>query len=91
MFDPKSRYFNTPTVLVRDKHGRIVRAVVVPEPPRQAALGRHQRAGRERLDHLAFRYLGDAAGYWRICEINDALLPDALGDVAEIIIPRRGR
>jgi hypothetical protein len=32
----------------------------------------------ERLDHLSAKYLGDPEQYWRICDANDAIMPDAL-------------
>jgi hypothetical protein len=32
----------------------------------------------DRLDLLAFRYLGDPEQFWRICDTNLALLPDEL-------------
>ena len=41
------------------------------------------------LDHLAAKYLSDAAGYWRIAERNDAVLPESLSEAREIEIPGR--
>lgn len=89
MFDPNSRYVKLPTYEVPDRRGRTV-AVVPPAPAlTQALAGYHVRKDGQRLDLLAGRYLDDATMFWRICELADAMLPDALGVVDEIAIPRR--
>ena len=36
---------------------------------------------------LHFHHLGDATGFWRICELNDVMLPDALAEVQVVKIP----
>jgi len=50
-------------------------------------LGIHLLRQGERTDHLALRYLGNPAAFWRICEINDAMLPEAITERREIAIP----
>jgi hypothetical protein len=90
MFQPTSRYAKTPTYLVTDRRGRQVTVVAVPPHPAQAELGVHLRREGERLDHLAFRYLGEASGWWSIAELADAVLPDQLFETREVRIPRRG-
>ena len=89
MFDKKSRYKNLETYKATDRRGRTV--IVVPVPPalNQAALGLHIMKQGQRLDHLAHKYLDDPAGYWRICEMNDVMLPEALTEAQEIAIPRK--
>jgi hypothetical protein len=68
-----------------------VEVVSVPDRPDQPLLGLHVLRQGERLDHLAARYLDDPAGFWRIAEINGAMLPDALlEDVTWITIERSG-
>jgi hypothetical protein len=89
MFDPNSRYYNQPTLIVIDRRGRIVSAVPAPDKPAQLLLGLHRRVQGQRLDHLAFHYLNDAAGYWRICELADVMLPDALAEARDIPIPAK--
>ncbi len=89
MFDEKSRYAKSATYVVKDHRGRDVTVVSVPPAPQQSLLGIHVHRQGERLDHLAARYLDDAAGYWRIAERNDVMLPDALSEVREIEIPQR--
>jgi len=39
---------------------------------------------------LAARYLDDPAGYWRICDANDAVLPDAIAEARELAIATKG-
>ncbi len=87
MFDSKSRYANLQTYSVKDHRGRLVAVVPVPPAPHESALGIHVLRQGERLDHLALRYLDNAAGFWRICEINDAMLAETLTEQREITIP----
>lgn len=85
--DEKSRYGKQATYTVKDHRGRDVPVVSVPEAPRQSLLGTHFHKQGERLDHLAAKYLSDPAGYWRIAEQNDVMLPEALTEAREIDIP----
>ena len=55
--------------------------------PPQNKLGEHLRRDGQRLDHLANFYLGDPNGFWRIAEINGAILPDTLALVRSTTIP----
>lgn len=89
MFDEKSRYANLGSYTVKDHRDRDMTVVPVPPAPQQSLLGIHVHKQGERLDHLANRYLSDPAGYWRIAERNDVMLPEALTEVREIEIPRR--
>ena len=89
MFDKKSRYEKLETYKVTDRRGRTVNVVPVPPAPVQAELGVHIMKQGQRLDHLALRYIDDPAGYWRICEMNDVMLPEALTEAQEIAIPRK--
>lgn len=91
MFDEKSRYRGVAPYEATDRRGRTVAVVPVPPAPAQALLGYHLRKEGQRLDHLAHHYLDDAAGFWRICELNDAMLPDALAEAREIAIPQKAR
>lgn len=89
MFDKKSRYRGLEPYEVTDRRGRKVMVVPVPPKPNQVLRGYHARQQGQRLDHMAYRYLDDAAGFWRICELNDVMLPEALSEVPEIAIPRK--
>lgn len=87
MFDPKSRYGGVAGYTAIDRRGRMVTVIPAPDRPDQALLGLHRRIDGQRLDHLAFHYLADPAGYWRICELSDVMLPDALAEARDIPIP----
>lgn len=91
LFDDKSRYASVAPTYAVDRRGRVVEIVPPPERPVQALAGYHLRRQGERLDHLAAHYLGDPAGYWRIAEANDAMLPDALAEAREVAIPGKPR
>lgn len=88
VFDPKSRYvLNASVIETTDARGRKVAALTPARPPAQTLRGEHRRREGQRLDHMANFYLGDPNGFWRIAEINDAMLPDALAEVPVIRIP----
>jgi hypothetical protein len=89
MFEDQSRYKDKETYVVRDRRGRTVRVVSVPEAPRQSLLGFHLLKQGQRMDHLAYRYLNDGAGFWRIAEANEAMLPESLSEQSEIAIPNK--
>jgi hypothetical protein len=86
-FDSLSRYANVTPYVRQDHRGRVVMVVPVPAPPADVLLGIHVLRQGERLDHLAFRYLNNPAGFWRICEMNDVMLAEALTEQKEISIP----
>ena len=88
VFDGKSRYVkNASTYEATDRHGRRVVALTVADKPEQTLLSEHLLKEGQRLDHLANFYLEDSNGFWRICELNDVMLPDALAEVDVIKIP----
>jgi hypothetical protein len=89
VFDGLSRYVEPPVTPyeVFDTRGRLVRAIPVPEPPIESSAGVHVRREGQTLDQLAGGYLTDPHAYWRICELNDAIVPDALEERETIDIP----
>ncbi len=89
MFDEKSRYKNVVQETMQDRRGRTVKIVIAPEAPRQIILGHHQRIEGQRVDHLAFKYLNNVAGFWRIAEANSVMLPETLSEQSEITIPNK--
>lgn len=91
LYEKKSRYYGVETYSVMDRRGREVVVVGVPAKRRQVFLGIHLMRQGQRLDHLAAKYLDDPAGYWRIAEFSDAMLPEALTDDLEVSIPRKTR
>ncbi|PYS73366.1 MAG: hypothetical protein DMF69_04975 [Acidobacteria bacterium] len=91
MFDAKSRYVKAETYVVEDARGRTVLVVAPPPPPDQVLLGIHLLKQGERLDLLAAKYVNDPAGYWRIAEQNDVMLPESLTEAREVEIPVKAR
>lgn len=89
-FDPKSRYFTTPIYQVVDHRNRRINVVGVSPRVITPIAGWHVWRQGQRPDHLAFQYLDDGAGFWRIAEANDAMQSEWLSEQAEIAIPARG-
>ena len=89
MFTDKSRYKNVTQYEVTDHRGRTVKVVAVPAAPQQTIKGYHLLKQGQRTDHLASLYINDAAGFWRIAEANDTMLPEALSEQPEIAIPNK--
>ena len=80
-FPSTSRYSGLGTESMSLPDGRTVAYVrrrIVPRPERFALQQWHAVVERDRLDNLAHRYLGDPEQYWRLCDANGALRPDAL-------------
>ena len=89
MFDDHSRYKGLKSYMRKDRRGRTVATVPVPPAPAERFRGYHRRIQGQRLDHLAYRYLHNTAGFWRICEQNDVMLPEALSEADDIAIPQK--
>lgn len=91
MFSTKSRYKDVPTYGVTLENGKSVLAVRIPRRGEPGLLGAHPVRFEERLDFLAYRYLADASAFWRLCDANRALSPDALRAHERVWIPVRER
>ena len=89
-FDPTSRYFKTPIYQVIDRRNRRVNVVGVALPTNSPIAGWHVWRQGQRPDHLAYQYLDDAMGFWRIAEANGAMQSEWLSEQAEIAIPVKG-
>lgn len=89
MFTDKSRYKNVEQYEVTDQRGRTVKVVAAAAAPPQTTRGFHLLKQGQRTDHLASLYLNDPAGFWRIAEANDAMLPESLTEQSEIAIPNK--
>jgi hypothetical protein len=91
IFDSKSRYNTRKPHLqpyaAMDRRGRSVMAIPMAEPGLQAPIGNYIRKEGQRLDHLAAAFLNDSNGFWRIAELNGAVLPDAVADAPRLKIP----
>jgi hypothetical protein len=91
VFFPGSRYEKTGTYLLTRPDGTAVAVARLPLPPAPEGvrlLGYHTRQDDQRLDHIANHYLGDPTAFWRLCDANDAVVPDALAVHPLVGIPR---
>lgn len=82
MFSKGSRYEKTATTEITDTSGKVIaykRVRFIPETP---AARHHTVVQGERLDLIAHRYFRDPELFWRICDANEAMLPDKI--VAEL-------
>lgn len=93
VFDRLSRYVKPALEQyeVTDARGRTVQALAIPDGFSEVSVGRHVKKQRQRLDHLAAAYLNDPNGYWRIAEVNNAVLPDSLLELELLEIPTPSR
>jgi len=85
VFSATSRYAGLPTstTVVTGADGAprevtYVRRRLLPRLADLTVLSHHTVQPGERLDHLAARYAGDPAQFWRLCEATDALRPAGL-------------
>lgn len=89
MFAPGSRYQNAGTYTVTLPDGTEVTVTKLPLPQRAPLAGWHRRAQSERLDLIAYSYLGDATAAWQLGWANGAVVLDALAAHELIGIPAR--
>jgi hypothetical protein len=87
VFAQNSRYAAAGTYTVILPDGRTVTATRIPLPQRPPILGWHRRAEAERLDLVAYQYLGDATRAWTLGWSNGAVVLDALAAHDLIAIP----
>jgi hypothetical protein len=78
MFSATSRYANADTTTVTTRRGVTLAALRLPIRVRPAVRVVHPRSEGQRLDQIAYHYLADATGFWRLCDASDAIVPDAL-------------
>jgi hypothetical protein len=90
MFMAGSRYENMQTYKVKRPDGREVTATRLPLPSPAPLVGYHRRLVDQRLDHIAAVYLKDATTFWRLCDANGSVVPDALAARDLVGIPRKG-
>ena len=90
MFTSSSRYHDVDTYQVTRPDGTVVTVTRAPVIPKGQIVGLHPRLDGERLDLLAYRYLGDATQGWALCSANNAIVPEALADHDLIAVPKAG-
>ena len=99
MFSASSRYAGLPTATLsvvgadgKPQDVSYVRRRLLPRLADLTVLSHHTVQPGERLDHLAARYLGDPAQFWRLCQATDALAPADLeepGTTLPVTMPLR--
>lgn len=57
---------------------KYVRRRFIPQPERFDVLVEHSVQQGDRIDNIAAEHLGDPEQYWRICDANGAMRPEAL-------------
>lgn len=80
-FASGSRYFGLPTAQLVRPDGRavvFVRRRFLPPPEDFALLRTVGVVAGDRLDNLAAQHLGDPEQWWRLCDANRAMRPEAL-------------
>ena len=81
MFDHTSRYYNLQVATLTLSSGRTVSYVrrrFLPQGDTLPLLAEVPVAQGERIDLVTNRTLGDPLAFWRICDANNAMEPQAL-------------
>jgi len=84
LFPTNSRYLNVETTKLVLPDGTEIAYLArrfVPPPDRFALLQQYQVAEGDRLDNLTARFFGDPEQFWRLCDANAAMRPEALTEV----------
>jgi hypothetical protein len=87
MFFPGSRYAAMPQYPVQRTDGSTATAVRSPLPGLSIVRGYYRRSNGQRLDAIANYYLADPAAFWRLCDANNAVVPDTLANSDLVGIP----
>jgi hypothetical protein len=83
LFAPNSRYTALDAAEWTQPDGQKVLYITrrfIPKAENFATLQEHLVEEHDRLDNLAARYFSDPQLYWRLCDANGAMKPDALTD-----------
>jgi hypothetical protein len=90
MFFPGSRYQNATTYTVKLADGTLAAVTRLPLPLTNPVIGYYRRQLGQRLDLIASHYLADATTFWRLCDANNTVVPDALAAHDQVGIPAQG-
>jgi len=78
MFFSGSRYENLTGYTRKRADGTLVAVMRLPLSAQGPLFGYHQRRQSQRLDLIAAHYLVDPTTFWKLCDANNSLVPDAL-------------
>ncbi|MFO1063070.1 MAG: LysM domain-containing protein [Pirellulales bacterium] len=94
-FPPTSRYHGLSVLQYETETGQSIAYLerrFLPDSNDFADLTEHSVALGDRLDNIAYQYLGDPEQYWRIADANVAMQPEDLtaeiGSKIRITLPR---
>ena len=79
--NPSSRYYGYAVKFFTRPDGTQVAYLqrrIIPQPDIYTSLQNHAVVDGDRLDNLAYKFLGDPLLYWTICDANGATDPDEL-------------
>jgi hypothetical protein len=95
MFDYTSRYYKLPVATLTLPNGRTVSYVrrrFLPQGDELPLLAEVPVTQGERIDLVTNRTLGDPLAFWRICDANNAMDPQALtaepGRILRVPLPQ---
>jgi len=84
---PGSRYEKTGTFVLTRPNGTMIQSLRLPLPGPALVQGYYRRSNGQRLDLIANAFLKDATAFWRLCDANNAVVPDSLAARDLIGIP----
>jgi hypothetical protein len=87
MIFPGSRYEPTGMFKMTRPDGSTVQTLKLPLPGLPLLRGYYRRLDGQRLDLIANAFIKDATTFWRLCDANNAVIPDALAARPLIGIP----
>jgi hypothetical protein len=87
MVFPGSRYSLARTFTVKRPDGSTVTILKAPLPGPAQVRGYYRRDSGHRLDVIAGFFLKDATTFWRLCDANNQVVPDALAAQPLVGIP----
>jgi len=87
MIFPGSRYANAGIYTVTPRGGAPIAVLKFPLPSPAVVQGFYRRAAAQRLDLIASFFLKDATTFWRLCDANNSVVPDALAARPMVGVP----
>ena len=87
MIFPGSRYEKSGTFLLNRPDGTRIQTLRLPLPGPALVQGYYRRMDGQRLDLIANAFLKDARAFWRLCDANNAMVPDSLAARELIGVP----